>query len=78
MVNYNFSFHTFTANTGFTIFYISQPTQINHSGKHAYSNRQDHVNFVILPADYLTMKFILNSVEGSRTAPTRNQNLALS
>ena len=37
------------------------------------------INLEILPADNLTKKFILNPVEGSRSAPTRisNQNHGL-
>ena len=32
------------------------------------------INFEIPPTDHLTRKFILNPVEGSRPAPTRNLN----
>ena len=39
-------------------------------------NKDCDINFEIPPADHLTKKFILNPVEGSRSAPTRisNQN----
>ena len=32
-------------------------------------------NYEILPEDHLTKMFILNTTEGSRSAPTRNQHL---
>ena len=37
-------------------------------------NRDYVINFEILPADHLTRRF-LNSVEGNRSAPTRNLSL---
>ena len=39
-------------------------------------NKDRVINFEILPADHLTKTFILNPLEGSRSAPTRisNQN----
>ena len=46
-------------------------------GKYPYNKNKDRIiNFEIPPADHLTKKFILNPVEGSRSAPTRisNQN----
>ena len=39
------------------------------------TKNKDHViNFEIPPADHLTKKFIINPVEGSRSAPTRISN----
>ena len=39
-------------------------------------NKDRIINFEILPADHLTLKFILNPVEDSRSAPTRkNQSV---
>jgi hypothetical protein len=35
-------------------------------------NKDRIINFEILPVDHLTRKFILNPVNGSRSAPTRN------
>ena len=37
-------------------------------------NKDFVINFAIPPADHLTKKFILNPVEGSRSAPTRISN----
>ena len=39
------------------------------------TKNKDHViNFEIPPADHVTKKFILNPVEGNRSAPTRIPN----
>ena len=38
------------------------------------TKNKDNMNFEILPAGNLTRKYILNSVEGKRSAPTRNLN----
>ena len=45
-------------------------------GKYPYNKQnKDHViNFEIPPADHVTKKFILNPVEGSRSATTRSSN----
>ena len=37
-------------------------------------NKDRIINFEILPAEHLIKKFILNSVEGNRSAPTRILN----
>ena len=37
-------------------------------------NKDRIINFEIPPADHLTKKFILNPVEGKRSAPTRSSN----
>ena len=37
-------------------------------------NKYRIINFEIPPADHLSKKFILNPVEGSRSAPTRISN----
>ena len=37
-------------------------------------NKDRIINFEILPADHLTKKFIINPVDGSRSAPTRIPN----
>ena len=43
------------------------------------TENKDHIiNFKILPADHLVKKFILNRVEGSRSAPTRIPNIGWS
>ena len=38
-------------------------------------NKDLIINFEIPPADHLIRKFILNPVESSRSAPTRNHNI---
>jgi hypothetical protein len=45
-------------------------TRINKLGKYPYNKKHRVINFEIPPADHLTKKFILNSVECSRS----NQN----
>ena len=53
-----------------------QKTIINQLGKHSYrKNKEFVIYFEILLADYLTKQFILNSVESSSSAPTKNQQL---
>ena len=48
-------------------------TRINKLRKHFY--KKNHiVNVEISPVDHLTKKFILNPIEGSRSAPTRSSN----
>ena len=53
----------------------SKQIRINKLGKCPYNKKKDRVlNFEIPPADHLTKKFILNPVEGSRSARTRGSN----
>ena len=44
----------------------------NKLGKYPYKKKEEDriIDFEIMPADHLTKKFILNPVEGSRSAPT--------
>ena len=46
----------------------------NWENIHITKNKDRVINFEIPPADHLTKKFILNPIEGSRSAPTRSSN----
>jgi hypothetical protein len=52
----------------------SNKQELTNWGKYPYNKNRDHINFEIPPTDHLTKKFILNPLEGSRSAPTRSSN----
>jgi hypothetical protein len=54
---------------------VSNKQELTNWGNILIRKNKDHIiNFKIPPTDDLTRKFILNPLEGSRLAPTRNLN----